>query len=680
MRTRTRRRLQVVFAPHLPESSCEFVIRKEGVFGIEPHSHGFIVTHNTHSSSPIQHSNYGVHHPKNIISLHHNSPPHPPSFACPDLSHPPPRLLRPLRRSAAVVVVVVDPVPSPDPEFRLLIGILTLPNRYARRHLLRHVYSLQQPTSPSSVARVDVRFVFCNVTDEVDATLVALEAARYGDVVVLGCDESMNTGKTYTFFASLPDMLDGDGGDGSTTSRRAPYDYVMKTDDDTYFRLDRLVTSLRGQPTEDFYYGAGLPFADPKFPPFMLGMGYILSWDLVEWIATSDIPRKNAVGPEDMLTGKWLNTGNKARNRYNTVPYMYDYKGPTSGDFLVDTIAVHQLKENSRWAHTLKHFNLHRSGATLPPLDSTRSKVAPKVSAMVVHKTQVLPLSSDVPVSAAVTKKPLSEFQLQSFIASCNPIAASSYVGSSDALTTRVTREPDFRLLIGVLTRADLYERRHLLRLVYALQMANLTAHVDVRYVFCRLYKDDQRILVPLEIMQHDDIIILDCEENLNDGKTYTYFSSIAKLYGGGSGAEGGRRPPYDYVMKADDDLFVRLLTLIESLRPMPRDDMYYGAVIPCDSMDPFRDYMSGMGYILSWDLVEWIGSSEAVRNKSAGVEDMLTGEWLRTAGKGKNRFNAKPAMYDFPIPVPIDACSHGFVPDTVAVHRLKDNPNGPPP
>ncbi|OAY79807.1 DNA repair protein XRCC [Ananas comosus] len=37
MRTRTRRRLQVVFAPHLPESSCEFVIRKEGVFGIEPH-------------------------------------------------------------------------------------------------------------------------------------------------------------------------------------------------------------------------------------------------------------------------------------------------------------------------------------------------------------------------------------------------------------------------------------------------------------------------------------------------------------------------------------------------------------------------------------------------------------------------------------------------------------------
>ncbi|XP_068659734.1 DNA repair protein XRCC3 homolog [Aristolochia californica] len=30
----TRRKMQVVFAPHLPESSCEFVILREGVFGV----------------------------------------------------------------------------------------------------------------------------------------------------------------------------------------------------------------------------------------------------------------------------------------------------------------------------------------------------------------------------------------------------------------------------------------------------------------------------------------------------------------------------------------------------------------------------------------------------------------------------------------------------------------------
>lgn len=31
----TTRRLSVLFAPHLPESSCEFVIKGEGVFGVE---------------------------------------------------------------------------------------------------------------------------------------------------------------------------------------------------------------------------------------------------------------------------------------------------------------------------------------------------------------------------------------------------------------------------------------------------------------------------------------------------------------------------------------------------------------------------------------------------------------------------------------------------------------------
>jgi hypothetical protein len=42
--------------------------------------------------------------------------------------------------------------------------------------------------------------------------------------------------------------------------------------------------------------------------------------------------------------------------------------------------------------------------------------------------------------------------------------ACSSLLGTDYA-----SAAPDFRLLIGVLTRADLYERRHLLRMVYGL-------------------------------------------------------------------------------------------------------------------------------------------------------------------------------------------------------------------
>ena len=35
-------------------------------------------------------------------------------------------------------------------------------------------------------------------------------------------------------------------------------------------------------------------------------LGYALSWDLVEWIATSEIPLNDMLGFEDMLVGKWL--------------------------------------------------------------------------------------------------------------------------------------------------------------------------------------------------------------------------------------------------------------------------------------------------------------------------------------------------------------------------------------
>ncbi|GLJ31959.1 hypothetical protein SUGI_0643350 [Cryptomeria japonica] len=217
----------------------------------------------------------------------------------------------------------------------------------------------------------------------------------------------------------------------------------------------------------------------------------------------------------------------------------------------------------------------------------------------------------------------------------------------------------DFSILIGVLTRADLYERRHFLRMVYGIQ-STVHAKVDVRFVFCNLTKDDQRILVPLEIMAYNDIIILNCEENMNEGKTYAYFSSLPKM---------GLR--YDYVMKVDDDIYFRMDKLAESLKPLPRNDTYYGFVIPCDKMDPYDKYMSGMGYALSWDLVKWIEESPIAKNNTMGPEDLMVGKWLHEGKKAKNRFNNKPAMYDFPLSN--GKCSHEFVPDTIAVHKLKN-------
>ncbi|KAJ9689467.1 hypothetical protein PVL29_014918 [Vitis rotundifolia] len=223
----------------------------------------------------------------------------------------------------------------------------------------------------------------------------------------------------------------------------------------------------------------------------------------------------------------------------------------------------------------------------------------------------------------------------------------------------------DIRILIGILTLPDQYHRRHFLRMIYGTQ-SPAGAKVDVKFVFCNLTKEDQKVLVALEIMRYDDIIILNCTENMNQGKTYTYFSSLPEMLN----STEGPSPPYHYVMKADDDIYLRLDKLVESLRPLPREDLYYGYVIPCGSMDPFHHYMSGMGYLVSWDIVEWVSVSEVSRNHLEGSEDRVFGDWMRRGHRGRKRHTVKWAMYNYPDRP--TACTHELWPDTIGVHLLK--------
>ncbi|CAA6662308.1 unnamed protein product [Spirodela intermedia] len=203
---------------------------------------------------------------------------------------------------------------------------------------------------------------------------------------------------------------------------------------------------------------------------------------------------------------------------------------------------------------------------------------------------------------------------------------------------------------MGILTVADRYEARDRLRLLHALQPP-VPAQIDARFVLCNVTGDEHRILVALEIMLYHDIIVLNCSENMNSGKTYAYFSALPELLSGEQEApttspSGGSRG--------------RTCTGATSIPPARRTPLH-----------------EGMGYVLSWDLVRWIASTNVTRNNTAGPEDALVGEWLRAGGRGKNVYSTqgarlnyddtKPVMYDFPYP------PWSFVPNTIAVHRLKD-------
>ncbi|MEW5311437.1 MAG: hypothetical protein WDW38_003152 [Sanguina aurantia] len=115
----------------------------------------------------------------------------------------------------------------------------------------------------------------------------------------------------------------------------------------------------------------------------------------------------------------------------------------------------------------------------------------------------------------------------------------------------------------------------------------------------------------------HNDIVLLDAPEGYQHlwRKALTFLSWLT-----------ARQQPYDYVMHADDDSYVRLDLLLEYLRPCPRQRFYWGYIwdgtgnrvtapirnpankshMPVEQYAPdyYPPFASGCGFILTPDLV----------------------------------------------------------------------------
>uniref|UniRef100_J3LHS3 Hexosyltransferase n=2 Tax=Oryza brachyantha TaxID=4533 RepID=J3LHS3_ORYBR len=248
-------------------------------------------------------------------------------------------------------------------------------------------------------------------------------------------------------------------------------------------------------------------------------------------------------------------------------------------------------------------------------------------------------------------------------------LARCSNVQETTASSINRTEEPavDLRVLLGVVTRAEMYERRALLRLAYALQPPPERAVIDVRFFVCSLAREEDAVLVSLEIIAHGDVVVLNCTENMDDGKTHSYFSAVPGLF---------VDAPYDYVGKVDDDSYYRLAALADTLRDKPRRDLYHGFLAPCHAGPGAPRFMSGMGYIVSWDVAAWVAATEALRRDVRGPEDEVFGRWLRSGGKGRNRYGEETRMYDYldgGMREGVNCFRHALVADTVVVHKLKD-------
>ncbi|CAM6085288.1 unnamed protein product [Calypogeia fissa] len=215
-----------------------------------------------------------------------------------------------------------------------------------------------------------------------------------------------------------------------------------------------------------------------------------------------------------------------------------------------------------------------------------------------------------------------------------------------------------FSVLVGILTTAGAFDRRQRVRLAYAGQSSH-DADFTVRFVLGALENDEDRIWVGMENASFGDILVLPCEENMNEGKTFTYFTTVAVM-----GVK------YDYVMKTDDDSYVRISNLGKQLAPMPRTDLYYGYNLHCYKDRLGAPFFGGAGYMISWDLVLWINNSPIPRNRTIGTEDILVWDWFQEGGVAKNR--PVPGGFQDLIEQGGECAQELSINDTVLVHQLK--------
>ncbi|WRT65142.1 uncharacterized protein IL334_002084 [Kwoniella shivajii] len=246
-------------------------------------------------------------------------------------------------------------------------------------------------------------------------------------------------------------------------------------------------------------------------------------------------------------------------------------------------------------------------------------------------------------------------------------------------------------ILIGVFTTDVGLERRHMIRQSYASHWRSRkegTEGVRIRFVMGRPRKRFEKA-VRLEMEAFNDILLLDMDENMNSGKTHAFFSWAAEnatvpsweypKHEGLSESmseqgdrsrpapiwKGERKP--NYVVKADEDAFIMLGELEKKLRVVPRTKAFWGYLVK-------NTFMAGECYALSFDLVQYIHASPALRTLTRGKEDKLVAKWMNMHPEREQIVWATERCWIYDHPKAGTVYSHGFLfPSAVAGVRSEN-------
>ena len=186
-------------------------------------------------------------------------------------------------------------------------------------------------------------------------------------------------------------------------------------------------------------------------------------------------------------------------------------------------------------------------------------------------------------------------------------------------------------LAIVVITAYNNTERRTVIRQTWAI---NLPKFVKIFFVLgAKLLSKENKTIVENENKLYSDLIILPDLEDRYELLTDKIIATMKWI---------SEKNTFDYLLKVDDDTYVRVDRFVEALQTKPRDKLYWGFFNNGSEIvkkgkwaesEPYIcgkyvSYALGGGYVLSKDLVRYIVDN-ADKFKKFVNEDVSIGTWL---------------------------------------------------
>ncbi|KAG5604246.1 hypothetical protein H5410_025738 [Solanum commersonii] len=215
--------------------------------------------------------------------------------------------------------------PLPDEPVELFIGILSAGNHFSERMAVRKSW-MQHPSLKSSnvVARF---FVAMHGRKEINVELIK-EAEFFGDIVIVPYMDNYD-------LVVLKTVAICEYGVRTVVAK-----YVMKCDDDTFVRIDAVMKEVKKVPRGRSLYVGNINYyhkplrhgkwavtyeewPEEDYPPYANGPGYIISFDIAEYIVSEFEKHKlRLFKMEDVSMGMWVEQFNSSR----PVEYVHSLK------------------------------------------------------------------------------------------------------------------------------------------------------------------------------------------------------------------------------------------------------------------------------------------------------------------------------------------------------------------